>query len=98
MANLPTEASDQVLNFVKLSGLDFKIIETPFSLEIKIKKKFTKYNNGSQPKKPLSKLSEKCKPNSQNFPKLFPSASYPIPNSFITASNSQDVMAKSMYS
>ena len=42
MAILAAEAGDQVLNFVKASGLDFKIVETPFSLEIKIKK--NKYN------------------------------------------------------
>jgi hypothetical protein len=50
LANLAEEAGDQVLNFVKATGLDFKIVETPFSLEIKIRKKFIKYNLGSQQK------------------------------------------------
>ena len=55
MANLAAEAGDQVLNFVKASGLDFKIVETPFSLEIKIKKNFIKYNPGSQAKTTFSR-------------------------------------------
>jgi hypothetical protein len=87
MANLAAEASDKVLNFVKLSGLDFKIVETPFSLEIQIKKKFTKYNHGSQPKTTLSKLSKNVNPSSN--------ASQPISHS-VTATNSQDIMAKPM--
>ena len=47
MAILAAEAGDQVLNFVKATGLDFKIVETSFSLEIKIRKNFMKYNLGS---------------------------------------------------
>ena len=94
MATLAAEASDQVLNFVKLSGLDFKIVETPFSLEIKIKKKFTKYNHGSQPT--LSKQPKNVKPNSLIYPKSFYYASQPISPHSVTATNSQDVMAKPM--
>ena len=94
MANLAAKASDQVINFVKLSGLDFKIVETPFSLEIKIGKKFTKYNHGSQPT--LSKQPKNVKPNSQIYPKSFSNASQPISPHSVTATNSQDVMAKPM--
>ena len=47
MADQASAVSDEVLKCIKSSGLDFKVIETPFSLEIMIKKKFIKYNSGS---------------------------------------------------
>ena len=82
MANLAAEAGDQVLNFVKASGLDFKIVETPVSLEIKIKKKFIKYNPGSQQKTAVSKLSKATKPS----PLINPISSQPILHS-VTATS-----------
>ena len=92
MAKIATEASDQVLNFVKASGLDFKIVETPFSLEIKIKKKFIKYNLGSQPKTSLSKAEKDVKPNSHINTKPFSNFSH---TKSITATNNlMDIMAK----
>ena len=45
--NEDEDVSDQVLKFFKSSGLDFKIVETPFSINIQIKKKFVKYNESS---------------------------------------------------
>ena len=89
MANLAAEAGDQVLNFVKATGLDFKIVETPFSLEIRIKKKFIKYNPGSQQKTTVSKLSKATKPSSS----IIPISSQPIPHS-ATATSTLDIMAK----
>ena len=47
MAKSAAEASEQLLKLIKTTGLDFKIIETPFSLDIQIKKKFIKYNSGT---------------------------------------------------
>jgi hypothetical protein len=89
MANLAAEAGDQVLNFVKATGLDFKIVQTPFSLEIKIKKKFIKYNPGSQQKTTVSKLSKTTKPSSS----IIPISSQPIPQN-VTATSNLSIMAK----
>ena len=47
MANEAAAVSEQVLQFIKNTCLDFKITETPFSLDIQIKKKFIIYNSGS---------------------------------------------------
>ena len=48
---------DQILKNVKLSNLNFVIAETPFSLEIKIKKKFLRtFSDPAQALKPSSYL------------------------------------------
>jgi hypothetical protein len=94
MAKLAAEASDQVLSFVKATGLDFKIVETPFSLEIEIKKKFIMYNPGSKPKTTFSKVAKDVKPNSQINPKPFSNSSQP--KNVPATSTLFDVMAKPM--
>ena len=103
MANLASEASDQVLNFLKTTGLDFKIVETPFSVEIQIKKKFIKYNQrhlSSKVRGCSSQLQPETIPDSSSNLKQFsniPSKLQPkvsAPSSFI--SSIKDTKAKDM--
>ena len=82
MANFASEASDQVLNFLKATGLDFKIVKTPFSVEIQIKKKFIKYNQshpGSQLGVSSSRLQPEIIPDSSSNLKQFSNSSSKLP-------------------
>ena len=101
MANFASEASDQVLNFLKATGLDFKIVETPFSLEIQIKKKFIKYNQshpGSQLRVSSSRLQPEIIPDSSSNLKQFSNSSSKLPPSVSAhsscSSSTMDIKAK----
>ena len=51
LENSPSVICDQVLWLIKNSGLNFQVKETPFSLDVKIKKRFTTFwnSNSSNP-------------------------------------------------
>ena len=52
MVTPAADVSDKLLQYLKLSNLHYVVAETPFSVEIKIKKKFVKDFLGPQPSFP----------------------------------------------
>ena len=48
LENSPSVISDQVLWLIKNSGLNFQVKETPFSLDVNIKKRFTNLWNSNR--------------------------------------------------
>ena len=49
LENTPSVVCDQVLWLIKNSGLNFQVKETPFSLDIKLKKRFVNLWNHRNP-------------------------------------------------
>ena len=71
MASTAQELCDQILKYVKISNLNFVIAETPFSLDIKLKKKFvTSFSEPANPFRPSDQFNSNSKV--ERSPQSFP--------------------------